>query len=250
MNEEELCETAVIIGKKIIQYGGELYRAEESITRICAAYGHSTAEVFAIPSYITASVYRDGDSQITRIISVPEEETNLDRVGEYNALCRRMCCDRLPYDTVLGEIERIENRPVYGSGVQLAGYLAVGFSFAVFFGGDDLSAVFAAAAAGIIFFMTKLTDRIRGGVFFRNTLCSAAAALFALTLYHAGIDYSYDKTITGAIMTMVPGVSITNCMRNFISGDLLSGLYTMAEAFTSAVGLAVGAGSVMSFFGV
>lgn len=102
----------------------------------------------------------------------------------------------------------------------------------------------------IIFFAAKLTAGLKGGVFFRNTICSAAAALFALTLYHAGIDYSYDKTITGAIMTMVPGVSITNCMRNFISGDLLSGLYTMAEAFTSAVGLAVGAGSVMSFFGV
>lgn len=250
MNKDELSEAAALIGRNIIQYGGELYRAEESITRICAAYGYGKTEVFAIPAYVTVSVYGEDSSQTTRSMCVPGADTNLDRVGEYNALCRRICRERLPYRTVLDEIDRIESRHVYSDPVRLAGYMTVGLSFALFFGGDGLSAIFGATAAGIVFFLSRITDSFGGGLFFRNTVCSAAAALFAVILFRMGVSYSYDKTITGAIMTMVPGVSITNCMRDYISGDLLAGLYTMAEAFTAAVGLAVGAGSVMAFFGV
>ena len=38
-----------------------------------------------------------------------------------------------------------------------------------------------------------------------------------------------DKTIIGSIMLLVPGLAITNAIRDTISGDLLAGLI-VAEA--------------------
>jgi len=46
----------------------------------------------------------------------------------------------------------------------------------------------------------------------------------------------------------VPGVAITNSIRDFLSGDMISGLGRMAEAFLTAVSLAVGAGIVIKIW--
>ena len=47
-------------------------------------------------------------------------------------------------------------------------------------------------------------------------------------------------------MTMVPGITLTNCMRDFIAGDFLAGLYTMTEALLIAIGMAVGAAAAIA----
>ncbi len=56
----------------------------------------------------------------------------------------------------------------------------------------------------------------------------------------------FDKMIIGAATTMVPGVAITNCMRDFISGDFYSGIYSLTEALLTAIGLAVGSGTALA----
>ena len=42
-------------------------------------------------------------------------------------------------------------------------------------------------------------------------------------------------------------LTLTNCMRDFIAGDFLAGLYTMTEALLVAIGMAVGAASAIGF---
>ncbi|MFR7936702.1 MAG: threonine/serine exporter family protein, partial [Clostridium perfringens] len=54
--------------------------------------------------------------------------------------------------------------------------------------------------------------------------------------------------IIGSIMLLVPGLSITNAIRDTIAGDLISGLIRAAEAFLVAISIAVGTGMVMSIW--
>ena len=49
-------------------------------------------------------------------------------------------------------------------------------------------------------------------------------------------------------MLLVPGLAITNAIRDTISGDLVSGLTRAAEAFFIAISIAVGTGAVLSFW--
>ena len=53
-----------------------------------------------------------------------------------------------------------------------------------------------------------------------------------------------NQTIIGAIMLLVPGLAITNAIRDTMSGDLLSGVTRASEAFL----VAVGTGAVLSFW--
>lgn len=248
MNETELLEIVCYIGKKLTQYGAEIYRVEESVNRICAAYGYHSAEVYAIPSNMVVTVYKKDRSPLTQSVRINTRITNLDRVGEYNRLCRRICREKPDFAKVKKEIDKIESRPVYGTGIQLASYLLVGFSFVYFFGGEFKAALIGAAAAGIIFILTFIMTKHDLSAFLINVTCSAAAALFAIGMYKLKLIESYDTVVISALMTMVPGVSITNGMRDFISGDLMAGIYTIAEAFTTAVAMAVGAGSVIALF--
>ena len=49
-----------------------------------------------------------------------------------------------------------------------------------------------------------------------------------------------------SIMLLVPGLAITNAIRDTVAGDYVSGLSRGAEAFLTAVAIAVGIGTVLA----
>jgi uncharacterized membrane protein YjjP (DUF1212 family) len=53
--------------------------------------------------------------------------------------------------------------------------------------------------------------------------------------------------IIGPLMTLVPGVSLTNGIRDLISGELLAGSAKIMEALFIAIALAFGVGMVLQF---
>ena len=58
-----------------------------------------------------------------------------------------------------------------------------------------------------------------------------------------------DKIIIGAFMGLVPGVAITNFMRDVLEGDLFAGITKLTESLLTATALALGAGIALSLLG-
>ena len=54
-----------------------------------------------------------------------------------------------------------------------------------------------------------------------------------------------DKIIIGSIIRLVPGVALTNSIRDFFHGDYLSGAIRMLDAFLIGGCIAVGVGFVV-----
>ena len=50
MEDKKLLQLVSDIGFDMLSYGGEIYRVEETVKRICFAYGIEIVDVFAIPS--------------------------------------------------------------------------------------------------------------------------------------------------------------------------------------------------------
>ena len=73
-------------------------------------------------------------------------------------------------------------------------------------------------------------------------------ALLALIFEAILLCVSKDAVIIGSLMLLVPGLSITNAIRDSISGDLLSGVTRGIEACLIAVALALGAGITITFW--
>jgi uncharacterized membrane protein YjjP (DUF1212 family) len=53
---DQLLCLALDVGEGVLKNGGEVHRVEDTVERICHAYGASHVEVFAITTLILASV--------------------------------------------------------------------------------------------------------------------------------------------------------------------------------------------------
>lgn len=249
MNENEILEITSEIGKKLLMCGAEVYRVEESIIRICNTYGYENSEAFAIPRTIIITVYDNEKYPHTVSINVKNIETNLEKAGDYNNLCRKICRENLSFEIIKSEMKRIEEKKPYPFALKLLCSMVVGMSFVFYFGGDIKSGAVGGILGGVIFLLSYVIAKTGVQGFMNNFICAAAISFIATMLSRLGIISSPDTVIISVLMNLVPGVAITNCMRDFIGGDLLAGLYTMAESLTAAVSLAVGAGVIISAFG-
>lgn len=63
-----------------------------------------------------------------------------------------------------------------------------------------------------------------------------------------GFGHNLDKIIIGSIMPLVPGLHITNAVRDLMAGHLVSGLSKGAEAFLIAFAIGAGIAFVLSVF--
>ena len=58
-----------------------------------------------------------------------------------------------------------------------------------------------------------------------------------------------NNILTGALMTLVPGLALTNALRDLFMGDWVSGIVRMCEAAMTAIALGGGVGIVIRFLG-
>ena len=114
--------------------------------------------------------------------------------------------------------------------------------FAPLFGGG-LREIFAAAAVGILLaVIMTIGKRLRISSFILNMICAGGVAAAAMALKAWNSALNMDTVIISGIMTLVPGVAITNAIRDTLRGDYISGGARALEAFVTAAAVAIGAG--------
>ena len=104
---------ALDVGAETLRVGGEGHRVEDTVTRICRAYGAEAVEVFAITSLIIAEVRMPDGTYATRNRRVPVTYNHLSRLESLNALSRTICKQPLSASEVNRRLEEIRRyRPV------------------------------------------------------------------------------------------------------------------------------------------
>ena len=90
---EDAVFMAVELGEHIMRSGGEISRAEDTVNRICRAYGAISVDVTAILSVIVLTV-DFGEVSISTSRRITEIGShNLGRLSRLNALSRKICRD-------------------------------------------------------------------------------------------------------------------------------------------------------------
>ena len=113
------------------------------------------------------------------------------------------------------------------------------------FGGtlpDFLPAFIAGGAgfAGMVGF-----DRLVDIRFISEFFASLIIGVLAFLFIHSGFGVSLDRVIIGAVMPLVPGLHITNAVRDLMAGHLVAGISKGVEASITA--FAIGAGVAVIF---
>ena len=82
-----------------------------------------------------------------------------------------------------------------------------------------------------------------------SLIAGALTALIALIGVWVSDSVSVEPIISGAIMPLLPGLAVTNAMRDTIRGDLVSGGARVIEAILSVMMLAAGIGLMLTMLG-
>lgn len=239
VDPERLLNFVSEIGRQLMLCGAEVYRVEDSMEHIFAAYGYYQFEVFAIPACIVMSVVDNGRNY-TKTVRIKTSNTNMELLCSLNDLSRKVC-DNLP-DLSDAEIElkKLLQCKLYTVKISYLGYGAAAAFFTLFFGGGLIDALIAFFAGFLIRGLTHYLKKVKANVFFLYLFASMILALYGSLIQILSIPIMFDKVMIGGIMLLVPGVAITNVFRDLIAGDFVTAVSKLFEVLIISFAIAIG----------
>lgn len=242
MNSKE-CEiflaNVLELGRRYVATGAEAKRVEESIRRICAAYGFENIEIYAVTSLIVATIKAPDGRHYSQCVRVNGGGTDLGRLEELNAQTRYICekhPDVYELEKSIQNYERPKPKPV----IKCLGYMLAAGGFSVFFGGSLIDGAISALIAIAIYYMDYNFKLRNINHVIYTFIASFASGTLAVLATHFGLGDSVDKVMIGDIMLLIPGLLLVNSVKEMLNRDIVTGLYRMVEAVFVAVAIAGG----------
>ncbi len=236
---EYLLCLALDIGEGMLKNGGEISRVEDTIERICYAYGALHVEVFTIISVINASIRMPDGSYSSQMRRVKSTGMNLNTLERLNALSRYVCQNRPSLEEFEKMYKDAKITSAYPKYVTVTAYGVAAGSFALFFGGNFLDALVAFTAGVLIYCVDTYSNRRMNGIA-KVFLSSFVASVLAGASCLIGVGSNGAMIIIGSIMLLVPGIAIGIAMRDIFCGDTLAGMLKLLQACLSALMIAFG----------
>ena len=258
---DDILFIALEIGEHILRCGGEISRAEDTIIRICRAYGATHVDVTAILSMIVLTVdFNDSRNTCTRRIR-QAISPNLDKLTKINDLSRTICAEKPDKNEVVAKMAEISRSSKKSFNRFIIGNVLAALGFAIFF--SDLNSAFTgetvlaiaadAILAGLLaiplcIISTWLEKSQISSIVSKFTVCFIGGVC-AMLLGKALPICHTDIIMIGNIMNFIPGVAMTNSFRDLFGGDIMSGLFRLCSVIIDAIAIAMGYAVAILIFG-
>jgi len=238
--QTELAECLLDIGALLLDSGAEISRVEDTLCRIGRSYGAVQVDVFVITSIISLSMEFPKDSSFTETRRIYSSAgTDFYRLEKLNSLSRDCCEQQLPVGELRARVRHIgQGKKPFSR--KLAGNVLAAGAFAVFFGGRLTDGLAAAAFAVIICLIQERLASTRISVAGTNLVLSLLAGIGVGVLCCFIPALNMDRILIGDIMLLIPGLALTNSIRNLLGGDTISGAIRLTESLIWAGTLAGG----------
>jgi len=247
-NIHAIIQLAAETGRIVLENGGETQRVEDTVQHVCELFGVKSASCFATPTGIMLSAIDTDGHTASLIKRIHSRTTNLEKISKIKQLVYGKQTELVSVEWFEKQLFNIDNTKQYSKRVNLIAACFGAGCFSVVYGGSMRDFAVSFCIGGIIKATSLFLERFSVNSFFVNAICGAITAWIALFSVHLNLGEHPNEIIIGAIMLLVPGLAITNAIRDTIQGDILSGTARAVEAFLVAVAIAVGAGIVLKFW--
>ena len=243
---EYLLCLALDVGEGMLKNGGDVNRVEDTIERICRAYGAAHVEVFTIISVINAAVRMPDGSYSSQLRRVKSTSNNLGKLERLNALSREICREKPSLDDFDERLHKLKNYREYSRGVIVATSAVAAAAFTLLFGGK-LPDALVSAAIGAVISLIEFASKDKFNIMARIVLSAFVATVISAISVKLGLAGSHDTIMSGVIMLLVPGMAFGTAMRDLFYGDLIAGalktlqavLFTLMIAFGFILGMEI-----------
>ena len=213
------------MGDLMLDAGAEINRVEETLTRMGAAYGAFRTDVFVITSVICMTMEFPGCEPVTEMRRIHSDgQQDYYRLDKLNGISRSCCATPVSPAELKEQLNSVASghKPLWR---RLSGSVLAAAAFAVFFG------------------ICVLKDRL--GETQINTIAMDLIVALLVGLGVGGVTHLFpvlhmDAILIGDIMLLIPGLALTNAIRNILVGDTISGVVRLTETLLWAAALAGG----------
>ena len=246
---DRLLRLALDVGEGMLKNGGEIHRVEESIRRICLAYGAAHVEVFAITSLIVASVRLKNGEYSLQMRRVYSSSNNMRWVEGLNAISRRVCVEVPSLDEFEEMIRDVKRKSKPSFWLQIIAGILVAGGFSIMFGGSLLDAAVASFMGVVVVLLNHLQIKNLDS-HVRCVFISFVCGMLTCIAVHFGIGHNENIIMIGTIMLLIPGLALGSSLQDMVYGDILAGSTRLIQACLTAVMIAVGFGLAIFISGV
>ncbi len=237
---EKILNCVMDIGEQMLICGAEVHRVEDSVSRICSAFGLQRADVFIITSCIIVTVRNGEGKTFTQTRRIHTTGTDIEKLHLLNQLSRDICQNHLSIEEINTRFAKLQTQKAYPFWAEVAAYACIAGAFTLFFGGNVTQALLSFVIGGGMRFVALFAERFRLNRIFSKFLCSMFVTALAFLCVTLRLTSLADQIIIGNIMTLIPGIGLTNALRDLFIGDSISGLLRLIEAGLIALAIAAG----------
>lgn len=235
----------LLAGKIMLTSGAETHRVEDTMNRIARNFGVENPHSHATPTGINFSSGMSGVPYFLRILKRP---TDLHKIAEVNKISRMISEGLLNLNEAYERLLQIDKAaPVYKPWLQIFSAAFVSGCFVIMFQGSWLDFLPACIAGGLGFIVMFYMDRLLEIRFLAEFFGAFVIGISSYLFVSNGFGIAMDKVIIGAVMPLVPGLHITNAIRDLVAGHLISGISKGIEATLTAFAIGAGVSLIFAF---
>lgn len=244
-NDELLLDCLLLAGQIMMESGAETYRVEDTMLRMARSQ-NADAQSYVTPTGIILS---HGKQQKTKIASISSRITDLHKIAKVNNISRKLTLKIITLEEAYDEL-RIIQKTNYFLPVWLQVLMSAVSSacFLVLFKGTYFDMPITFIAGGLGYLALLFIQHLSKVKFFSEFFASFVIALIAFSAVQFGFGQEIDKIIISAVMPLVPGILITNAVRDMMAGHLTAGIAKGTEAFLTASAIGSGVAVVVALY--
>jgi len=244
-NDEMAIDCISLAGRIMMESGAETYRVEDTMLRMARSQNLDDAQSYVTPTGIVFSL---GRTQPTRVTSIKTSITDLHKITLVNNVSRKLTSQIITLEQAYDELKNIENENYFLPIIiqVLAASIASSCFLVLLYGAwSNVPAAFVAGGTGL--YVVTVVQEMTRVKFFSEFLAALVVGIIAFFAVKFGYGTDLDQIIIGGVMPLVPGLLITNAVRDLMAGHFTSGMAKGAAAFLTAFAIGSGVALVLSF---
>lgn len=243
---QEVVDVCLLAGKIMLQSGAETYRVEDTMARIASSSGFPNSHSYVTPTGILFQADSDESAKMARIV---ERTTDLHKVMAVNGVSRQLSTGEITISEAKPLLLQIDAEPhAFSIWYRIIAAAIASGCFTIMFQGVWLDFIPGIICGGLGYSAFVYFHRLVKVKFFAELMASFLIGVVAFFLTSKGFGQTIDRIIIGSVMPLVPGLLITNAVRDLMAGHLVSGISRGAEAFLTAFAIGTGIAVVFTIF--
>lgn len=241
---QQALDAATLAARMMLECGGEIYRAEETAIRMCHAFGLRVADIMCFPTGLVLSVTLENGENLSRVYRIRERTLQLEQLDQVNSISRAVAAGQLDPEGACQALEAFRRKAPPSPLLLSAAFAVSAGFFSVMFGGGLKEFVIAFLAGGLTQGLIPVFRRLHAQPLLIPLIAGILASGGALILIRL-MGGNQEAAISGAIMPLLPGLAMTNAVRDTMRGDLVAGMARSVEALLSAALIAAAVALVL-----